>query len=54
MTEPTDLCYYFKKTAQGNVASCMNSNWTKDRSKHKSTYALKYSTTLAYSIQSEA
>jgi hypothetical protein len=42
MAEPTDWWYYFKKTAQGNVASCMHCNWTKDRSKDKSTKGLKY------------
>jgi hypothetical protein len=36
MADPTDWWYYFKKTEQGNVAS----NWTKDRSKGKSTYGL--------------
>jgi hypothetical protein len=37
MADPTDWWYYFKKTEQGKFA-----RWTKDRSKDKSTYALKY------------
>jgi hypothetical protein len=42
MADPTYWWYYFKKTEQRKFARCMHCDWTKDRSKNKSTYSLKY------------
>jgi thiamine pyrophosphokinase len=42
MVDPTNWWYYFKKTEQGNGASCLHCNWTMKRSKDKSTKGLKY------------
>ena len=45
----TDWWYYFEKIEQGKVAKCKHCDWTKDRSKDKSTNGLfsqaKYITT---------
>jgi hypothetical protein len=38
----TDWWYYFEKIEQGKVAKCKHCDWTKDRSKDKSTNGLKY------------
>jgi hypothetical protein len=40
MVDPTNWWNYFKKTEQGNGASCMHCNWTMKRSKDKSTKGL--------------